>query len=771
MATQPDEMLTAALALAQLGIRVFPLAPNLKVPLIPKSKGGRGVLDATTDEAQIRAWWKMSPRANIGVAMGFGLVGIDADLYKNPDAIPQGWLLPVTRAVRTARGGMHYWFSYEGELSSVPERDGLCIKATGGYLVAPPSIVDGRRYEWVDEHQPIALLPERIAKSIRNRLRDESEESAPPPPTQLPTRARNTEQQRRDANAHWLDWALSKIGKGFGGDDMGYQLAQQLLIAERNGESVDARGTLAQYCVRATQDPSDPFDQRSIERWLRSAQQSEKVAKGEPAKSTKVTPLRRERSAREKSEEQAPAAAGANALKSDASDLNALLLRGEPDDNGNAEAMWRLYGREILYTPALGWLRWTGTHWASTPEEVITQYAIKALKRRRVAAVEADRENIVKCTKQDKSRVAACRELFRSYVIEPDVSVFDADPDALNCLNGVLNLQSAVLTPHSSSQRFTYCLGIEWDETADESFWSTWLLDALGDDCEAADYFQLCAGYSLTGHTREEKMFYLYGPSRAGKGTVTETFLQLLPHPLSTEVDFATFTMKRDNDSQNFDLADLKPARLVVASESNRSQALNTARIKQLTGGGITRCAFKHRDMFSYRPQYKVWLVSNWEAKADADDDAAWGRVQVFNFPHSHLGAEDVTLKARMKSPENLRGVLRWAVEGAQRWYQSDRLSPPEVVVAATQAQRDSQDYVKLWIDDCCILGADKWAQSGQLMRSYTAWCEANNVTARSAADLADTLTRRFGCIAKRQAHTGQRGFKGIGFQALEGHE
>jgi putative DNA primase/helicase len=457
-----------------------------------------------------------------------------------------------------------------------------------------------------------------------------------------------------------------------------------------------------------------------------------------------------------------PITDGTAALADPPPDIGALLLQGEADDNGNAEAMWRLFGREFLFTPAIGWLRWAGTHWGEVPEPIVTQRAITTLKRRRHAAVDADREHIIKATKQDKTRVTGCRDLFKSYVIEPDVAAFDADPDVLNCQNGVLDLRTGVLTAHSSKQRFTYCLGVAWDESADMAPWTTFLLGALGGDQEAADYFQLCAGYSLTGHTREEKMFYLYGPTRAGKGAATETLLELLPRPLSAEVDFATFTAKRDNDSQNFDLADLKPARLVVASESTRTQALNTAKVKQLTGGNWTRCAFKHRDMFTYRPQYKVWLVSNWEVKADADDDAAWGRVQVFTFPHSHLGAEDMTLKDKMKSPEVLRGVLRWAVEGAMRWYTLGRLTPPESVTQATEAQRGDQDYIKQWIDDCCTLDVTCWAQSTVLMRSYLAWCETNNVHPRGAADLADTLVRRFECVAKRQAGTGLRGFKGI---------
>jgi hypothetical protein len=43
-----------------------------------------------------------------------------------------------------------------------------------------------------------------------------------------------------------------------------------------------------------------------------------------------------------------------------------------------------------------------------------------------------------------------------------------------------------------------------------------------------AGYLQEALGYSITGHTSEECLFYIYGPPRSGKGTMWETFLALL---------------------------------------------------------------------------------------------------------------------------------------------------------------------------------------------------------------------------------------------------
>ena len=67
MANQTERVdhLAAALRYASQGVPVFPLAPRSKFPLISAANGGHGLHDATTDAAQIQAWWMAYPTANI----------------------------------------------------------------------------------------------------------------------------------------------------------------------------------------------------------------------------------------------------------------------------------------------------------------------------------------------------------------------------------------------------------------------------------------------------------------------------------------------------------------------------------------------------------------------------------------------------------------------------------------------------------------------------------------------------------------------------------
>jgi len=413
------------------------------------------------------------------------------------------------------------------------------------------------------------------------------------------------------------------------------------------------------------------------------------------------------------------------------------LLDQGADDEGNSQCLTSLFGDEFVYTKAYGYLWWSGTHWTSEgADEALGRAATYVLKQRYCEAAKANGskhtyERTMRACYPSARHVRDCLYLFQMGVAI-DINKFDSSPELLNCANGVLNLATGQLTPHAPEQRFTYCLPVEYDPGADQTMWRQFLADVVGGGQEVIDYLQLAVGYSLTGYTREECLFYIYGPTRSGKGTFTETLLAILPKPLAMEVDFTTFTADRGADTQNFDLAPLKPARLIIASESNKYQSLNTGKIKSLTGGNEVYCALKRRDHFSYRPQYKMWLVSNHPVNADVDDDALWHRIKVIEFPNSFADKEDTSLKLRMRQLDNLKGVFAWAAEGARKWFElgSHGLGPrtPQAVSTITKQQRADLDYVQAWIDECCEYSPAHWSANEIIYRSYRDWSVDNGV-------------------------------------------
>lgn len=147
-----------ALSYAAHGWKVLPLRPGTKLPLV----GSSGVKEATTDQAQIEAWWQEDPDRNVGLAtgQGSGIVVVDVDSREALKNLKnRHGELPTTATVKTRRGG-HLYFRAPSEPvrnsagKVAPQVD---VRGDGGYVVAPPSVVDDHTYTWVDTTAPVDL--------------------------------------------------------------------------------------------------------------------------------------------------------------------------------------------------------------------------------------------------------------------------------------------------------------------------------------------------------------------------------------------------------------------------------------------------------------------------------------------------------------------------------------------------------------------------------------------------------------------------------------
>ena len=306
--------------------------------------------------------------------------------------------------------------------------------------------------------------------------------------------------------------------------------------------------------------------------------------------------------------------------------IDALLLRENTDDEGHAQCVHALYGGKFIHSPAIGWLHYVGTHWSAEGSDAAVERAITAtLTRRAHLALSNDpvryADLLKKCVRSH-GRVGGIKGQLQSLEYVSTAS-FDSNPDLLNCKNGVVNLRTGEITPHLPSQHFLSCSPIEYKPDADSTHWCKWLADATSPDY--ANYLQMAVGYTLTGHTNEEVLFYMYGKPRSGKGTFTDAVLGIMGEEMGQSVSFSLFTAKNDVDSQNFAFAPLQKARFISASESNKSERFNEGKVKMVTGGDRIYCCYKGHDQFNYKPKFKIWLSSNWPVNADPDDEAVWG--------------------------------------------------------------------------------------------------------------------------------------------------
>jgi len=167
--------LDAAILYATQGRCVFALAPGSKAP----RKGSAGFCEATNAEKTIRQWWTETPDANVGIATGkgSGLFVVDLDVDKAKNGIrtwqqleKQHGKAAATYTVQTPRDGRHLYFKIPDAhiipCSTGKLGEGIDVRGDGGYVVAPPSTVNGRAYKVLNAAAP-AMPPAWIIEAVR----------------------------------------------------------------------------------------------------------------------------------------------------------------------------------------------------------------------------------------------------------------------------------------------------------------------------------------------------------------------------------------------------------------------------------------------------------------------------------------------------------------------------------------------------------------------------------------------------------------------------
>lgn len=420
------------------------------------------------------------------------------------------------------------------------------------------------------------------------------------------------------------------------------------------------------------------------------------------------------------------------------------LNRFPVSDEGNAQAMLYVYPGRFAHNGAFGWMAYDGRKWII---DGATQIADRAatnvlLWRQKAALISADLSP--KMFPQNRKLITPMLKQLESIVFVP-VERFDRKVYFLNAANGLVDLRTGEIHPHQAEHYLTHCLDIPYNPDADPSEFHAWVSSVCGE--VQADWLKKYIGYMTNGVPREETLLFLYGPSRSGKGTFTETISACLGKPLTTDINFSSLVETRGGDSQNFDLAELTAARLVFANEGKEHEKMNGAKLKLVTGGGAINCAKKHQQPFTYVPMFAIILSSNYLPNISPDDEAAWGRTRIVEFLKSYLGEEDKELKGRMKERSYLEGVLAWIIQGAISYNALGKAGLVEL--QQSKMMKNTQvsllDNVAAWMDECVIVtGQDSdFASAADCMTSYVEWCKANGVTAKTSNGLARSMEKR----------------------------
>jgi putative DNA primase/helicase len=402
-------------------------------------------------------------------------------------------------------------------------------------------------------------------------------------------------------------------------------------------------------------------------------------------------------------------------------------------DYGNAERLVARHGQDLRYCGPFGsWLVWDERRWQRDETGEVVRRAKETLRALLADTAEIDdddtRRQLTKhaLASERESRIASAIALAKS---EPTIPVLpeqlDADPWAFNVLNGTIDLRTGELRPHRRADIITRLSPVEYDPNARCPRFERFLDEILMED-DLVTFVQRYAGYSLTGSTREQVFVQLYGGGANGKSTLLETLRAVLGD-YGQQAPAETFLERRDSIPN--DVARLRGARFVAATETGEGRRLNEVLVKRLTGGDTIAARFMRGEWFEFTPTFKTWLASNHKPEIRGTDEAIWRRIRQIPFT--------VTIPPDQRDPRlrdalaaELPGILAWAVQGCLDW-QHHGLGTSVAVDQATAEYRDEMDVLGGFIADTCIVLPDVSAKAGALYHAYTEWADDNGVRDR----------------------------------------
>lgn len=431
-------------------------------------------------------------------------------------------------------------------------------------------------------------------------------------------------------------------------------------------------------------------------------------------------------------------------------------------DNGSGRLFSDIVRGQARYVASRkSWFIYDGTRW--TPDEgnmatmemckvigdALTHYAFAIQD-------ENERKQYLKYTLRWMTRN------YRKTILDDAASVysigmgeFDADVNLLNCKNGTLDLKTMQFRSHNPDDKITKIADVVYDPNARCPRFEQFLIEIMSGDADKSAFLQKALGYALSGDSRYERMFILYGATtRNGKSTLMESILRVFGDYGLTVAPETIAAKQRNSSGPSEDLARLAGRRLANISEPSRGMRLNAAQVKSMTGNDSINARFLHCNSFDFRPQFKLYINTNYLPSVDDMSLFSSNRVRVIPFDrHFEPQEQDPNLKHLFAEEEAKSAILNWLIAGWQL-LQKEGLDSPAVVVEATKEYSRDSNKIALFAEEKLIEDRTGEARTAAVYERYKEWCDVNGCMPENSTNFKKSL-QAIGTVVRRRPRDG----------------
>ena len=482
----------------------------------------------------------------------------------------------------------------------------------------------------------------------------------------------------------------------------------------------------------------------------------------------------------------------------------------KPDDYsdvGQAEVLGKYFSRELRYSPATHFIRYSDHYWQES--EPGAQAVAHELTRRQLKEAGNDlmealtklkntgAQTILDSTSKTKAEQLMNDQQMEAYqdflaakayqafaikrrdsknitstlkeshpILEISPRDLDADPFALCTPEATFDLRKGMAgaREHSPEDFITKITSVTPSQKG-QQIWLDCLDLIFQGDQSLIDYVQMICGLAAIGKVYVEALIIAYGDGRNGKSTFWNAVSRVLGlYSGNISADTLTVGCRRNIKPE---MAEVKGKRLLIAAEMQEGSRLNDSTVKQLCSTDDVFAEKKYKDPFSFKPCHTLVLYTNHLPRVSASDDGIWRRLIVIPFSAKITGKSDIKNYGEYLFDNAGESILAWVIEGAKKVIELDYQIPvPECVKNAIDEYRSQNDWFGHFLADKCEVDDSYKESSSALYQAYRNYSMDCNEYIRSTADFYFALEKAG--FERIKIHN-KRYFKGLRLRADDG--
>ena len=289
--------------------------------------------------------------------------------------------------------------------------------------------------------------------------------------------------------------------------------------------------------------------------------------------------------------------------------------------------------------------------------------------------------------------------------------------DRVNVRNGILDIHTKELAPHSKDFLSPVQIDAEWDPGAECPRIDRFVAEVFPPDSEQL-FFEL-AGLYITPDTRQQMAVMLTGSGANGKSVTIELITRLLGNRTVANVSLQEICNRQASTAQ------LYGKLLNTFTDIPDTPITDTSTLRRLVDGqrSILSIDRKYQGAFTFRPFTRLLFSANRTLRSSDVSHSHLRRWLVIPYSSSFRGKEDPFLIDKLTTPQELSGLLTKAVRALGNMLRRGRLSIDHNLAFAQGEFRMNVDSAREFVSAEADLDQEVQVNQAELYKAYVEWC------------------------------------------------